>query len=379
MGNCVKLDYTGDMRRITTTFGFEFDKDDYDKIIKPASLVHKENEHTLKQTKNMEDSTMKKTTQLTKTTIWNQLYKHSPEENIEILKEWINKYKPTLKWAIPVISIYAAYRILNSKNSNLTVENIDSECKKKLGFNLDFLKDKKALNELMVLGGLSAGAYAAIKAVSTIYQKDDETDVSVEKIEVGMDKLDGISKKFGFLQPKTEALLPIATSVIIVYVMTQKPKWFEVVKDKADKVCGNLSTRPSVYLEIAKLFIADKLNIDLNNKEDAQKFKNFALLGVIIGIGMLIYGKKNFGDKAVLNDGDAKNERNEELEAFISQLLSIMQKLLPTAFAGVTTFLVTKHILKSKKNDDVVFVEVIEENSSEETEENDKFSSEETE
>lgn len=286
---------------------------------------------------------MKKTTQLTKTTIWNQLYKHSPEENIEILKEWINKYKPTLKWAIPVISIYAAYRILNSKNSNLTVENIDSECKKKLGFNLDFLKDKKALNELMVLGGLSAGAYAAIKAVSTIYQKDDETDVSVEKIEVGMDKLDGISKKFGFLQPKTEALLPIATSVIIVYVMTQKPKWFEVVKDKADKVCGNLSTRPSVYLEIAKLFIADKLNIDLNNKEDAQKFKNFALLGVIIGIGMLIYGKKIFGDKAVLNDGDAKNERNEELEAFISQLLSIMQKLLPTAFAGVTTFLVTKH------------------------------------
>lgn len=379
MGNCVKLDYTGDMRRITTTFGFEFDKDDYDKIIKPASLVHKENEHTLKQTKNMEDSTMKKTTQLTKTTIWNQLYKHSPEENIEILKEWINKYKPTLKWAIPVISIYAAYRILNSKNSNLTVENIDSECKKKLGFNLDFLKDKKALNELMVLGGLSAGAYAAIKAVSTIYQKDDETDVSVEKIEVGMDKLDGISKKFGFLQPKTEALLPIATSVIIVYVMTQKPKWFEVVKDKADKVCGNLSTRPSVYLEIAKLFIADKLNIDLNNKEDAQKFKNFALLGVIIGIGMLIYGKKIFGDKAVLNDGDTKNERNEELEAFISQLLSIMQKLLPTAFAGVTTFLVTKHILKSKKNDDVVFVEVIEENSSEETEENDKFSSEETE
>ena len=165
MGNCVKLDYTGDMRRITTTFGFEFDKDDYDKIIKPASLVHKENEHTLKQTKNMEDSTMKKTTQLTKTTIWNQLYKHSPEENIEILKEWINKYKPTLKWAIPVISIYAAYRILNSKNSNLTVENIDSECKKKLGFNLDFLKDKKALNELMVLGGIATGAYVSINVI----------------------------------------------------------------------------------------------------------------------------------------------------------------------------------------------------------------------
>ena len=394
--NCVKLGDKGDKRHMTITFGFEFDKDDYNRIVKPALLARKEkeleereatlelketelesreaiirqNETILKQTKNMEDSTMEKTTQstqVTKTTIWDQLYKHAPEENVEILKEWASKYKPTLKWAVPVLSIYAAYRILNSRDSNLTVENIDGECEKKLGFSLDLLKDKKALSELMVLGGLSAGAYAAIKAVSAIYKKDDETDVSVEEIEAGMDKLDGVSKKFGWIQPKTEALLPIATSVIIVYVMTQKPKWFEVVKDKASKLGGNLSTRASVYLEMAKLFVADKLHIDLNNEEDAQKFKKFALLGAIVGVGALVYGKKIFGDKAVSEDGEAKNERNEKLEAFISQVLSIMEKLMPTAFAGATTYLVTKHVLKAKE--DVVDVEANEESSSEEAEE----------
>ena len=379
--NCVKLGDAGDKRHMTITLGFEFDKDDYDRIVKPALLARKEKEleereatlelkeaeldsrEAIKQTKNMEDSTMEKTT---KTTIWDQLYKHSPEENVGILKEWANKYKPTLKWAVPVLSIYAAYRILNSKDSNLTVENIDGECERKLGFSLDLLKDKKALSELMILGGLSATAYAAIKAVSAIYKKDDETDVSVEEIEAGMDKLDGVSKKFGFIQPKTEALLPIATSVIIVYVMTQKPKWFEVVKDKASKLGGNLSTRASVYLDMAKLFVADKLHIDLNNEEDAQKFKKFALLGAIVGVGALIYGKKIFGDKAVSEDGEAKNERNEKLEAFISQILSIMESLLPTAFAGATTFLVTKHVLKAE---DVVDVEANEEASPEEAKE----------
>ena len=389
--NCVKLGDEGDNRHMTFTFGFEFDREDYYKFAKVAILARKEkelkereatlelkeaelesreaiirqNETILKQT--MEDSTMEKTTQVTRTSIWEQLYKHAPEENVEILKEWANKYKPTLKWAVPVISIYAAYRILNSRDSNLTVENIDGECENKLGFSLDLLKDKKALSELMVLGGLSAGAYAAIKAISAIYKKDDETDVSVEEIEAGMDKLDGVSKKFGWIQPKTEALLPIATSVIIVYVMTQKPKWFEVVKDKASKLGGNLSTRASVYLEMAKLFVADKLHIDLNNEEDAQKFKKFALLGAIVGVGALVYGKKIFGDKAVSEDGEAKNERNEKLEAFISQVLSIMEKLMPTAFAGATTFLVTKHVLKAKE--DVVDVEANEEASPEEAEE----------
>lgn len=394
--NCVKLGDAGDKRHMTITFGFEFEEYDYNRIVKPALLARKEkeleereatlelketeldsreaiirqNESILKQRKNMEDSTMEKTTQttqVTRTTIWDQLYKHAPEENVEILKEWANKYKPTLKWVIPVISIYAAYRILNSKDSNLTVENIDGECERKLGFSLDLLKDKKALSELMVLGGLTAGAYAAIKAVSAIYKKDDETDVSVEEIEAGMDKLDGTAKKFKWIQPQTEAMLPIATSVIIVYVMTQKPKWFEIVKEKANKLSGNLSARASVYLNMAKLFITDTLHINLDTEEDAQKFKKFAVLGAIVGIGALVYGKKIFGDKAVSEDGEAKDERNENLEAFISQVLSIMESLLPTAFAGATTFLVTKHVLKAKK--DVVDVEANEEASPEEAEE----------
>ncbi len=310
---------------------------------------------TKKTTKNKEESSMEKTT------IWEQLYEHAPKENVEIAKEWAKKYKPTLKWAIPVVSIYAAYRILNSKSSNLTIENIDGECEKKLGFGLDFLKDKNALRELMVLGGLSAGAYAAIKTVSAIYKKDDESDLSVEDVEEGMNKLDGAAKKFNWIQPKTEAMLPLATSVIIVYVMTQKLKWFECVKDKANKICGDLSIRATVYLDMAKLFIADKLHIDLNNEEEAQKFKKFVFLAAVVGVGALIYGTKIFGDKAV-SDENAKSETDEKLEAFVSQVLSIMEKLLPTAFAGATTFLVTKHVLKAKE--DVVDVEVNEESSS---------------
>ena len=109
---------------------------------------------------------------MAKTTIWEQLYEHSPKENIDIAKEWVSKYKPTLKWVVPVLAIYSAYRILNSKNSGFDVSNIYSEGKKKLGFGLESLKDKEALNQLMVLGGLSATAYAAIKGISSIYGKD---------------------------------------------------------------------------------------------------------------------------------------------------------------------------------------------------------------
>lgn len=379
-----KLGKNGDGRHIKLTLGFKFNKKEYDSVTgrtnndRPKEVYYvahdvrtkkvycvtnkdtvkaikydpksasktkqatiKENQPTLQKQEKREESNMKKTT------IWEQLYEHSPKENVEILKEWADKYKPTLQWALPVVSIYGAYRILNSKNSKLTVDNIDDECNKKLGFTLDALKDKKVLNELLVLGGLSAGAYTAIKAASVIYNTDDK-EVDIEDVEESMDKLDGARKKFQWIQPKTEAMLPVAVSVIIVYVMTQKPAWFEYVKLKAERLGGNFSTRARVYFDLAKLFVADKFKIDLNNEEDCQKAKKFLFLAGIVGIGCILYGKKILSKDT---SEEEKTEKNDKFKEFISQVLYIMKKLMPTAFAGMSTFLVTKKLMDKSELD----------------------------
>ncbi len=337
---------------------FKFDPQEYSSLLnlfkeerkrEKEQLLHKEFKEKMKTEKEQQVKENKEETTV-KTTIWNQLYEHSPKENVEIAKKWAEKYKDTLKWVIPVVSIYSAYRILNSKKSGLTIDNIDKECQKKLGFKLEALKDKKVLGELMVLGGLSAGAYTAIKAVSAIYNKNTEDELSVEEIEDGMEKLDGARKKFGWIQPKTEAMLPVAVSVVIVYVMTQKPAWFESIKNKASRIIGDLSCRTSVYLDMAKLFVANKLNVNLDNPEEAEKFKKFALLATIVGIGVILYGRKILGKRANM-EGENERKCNEKLEKFITQLLSIMEKMLPSAFAGISTFLITRKVLKA---DDVV-------------------------
>ena len=326
---------------------FKFRDQEYLSALQEVDKKSKEERKTEKEQQVKEN---KEKTTMEKTTIWNQLYEHSPKENVEIAKKWAEKYKDTLKWVIPVVSIYSAYRILNSKKSGLTIDNIDKECQKKLGFKLEALKDKKVLGELMVLGGVSAGAYAAIKAVSAIYNKNTEDKLSVEEIEDGMEKLDGARKKFGWIQPKTEAMLPVAVSVVIVYVMTQKPAWFESIKNKASRIIGDLSCRTSVYLDMAKLFVANKLNVNLDNPEEAEKFKKFALLATIVGIGVILYGRKILGKRAN-TEGENETKGNEKLEKFITQLLSIMKKMLPSAFAGISTFLITRKVLKA---DDVV-------------------------
>lgn len=375
--NYAKIGDKTDHRNLVIPFGLMFEQSEYDEITEQESEHISEKEPEIPKNKdnlqnkevkqNKEDSTMKKTT------IWSQLYEHSPKENIGIAKQWAEKYKKTLKWAVPVASIYAAYRILNSKKCELTIDNIDKECTSKLGFSLDSLKNKKSLSELMVLGGLSAGAYAAIKAMSTIYGKDTD-EVSVEDIETGMEKLDVARKKFGWIQPKTEAMLPVAVSVIIVYVMTQKPEWFEKLKNKAEKISNGFLCRTGVYMDMAKLFVADKLNVDLDNEEEKNKFKKFALLATIVGIGVVLYGKNILGNKAT----SSKDEESKTLKKFISQIISIMEKLMPTAFAGLTTFLVTKKFLKPDETEETVdgaYTEVSEEdedlsNETPDTEEN---------
>ncbi len=314
----------GDGHNISIPFGFEFDEEEY------YAIVGKNKK---------EGSIMKKAT-----TIWEQLYKHSPEENVQIAKEWAGKYKPTLKWAVPVVTIYAAYRILNSKNSGITVRNVEKFSNKNLGFAFESLKDKKALNHLMQWGKVTVGAYAAMKAASAIYQTTNPKDLSVEQVEDGMEKLEGVKNKFGFIQPKTEALLPVAVSVIIVYIMTQKPAWFETVKGKASNLAGDISAKTEVYSDIIKLFLADKLHIDLEDEEEVQKAKKFAFLAVVIGVSVLLYGKKVIGAK---DDDDKKTSAFiNQMQSFMAQVIGVMKKLMPTAFAGLATWLVSKKILE---------------------------------
>lgn len=327
----------GDGYHIAIPFGFEFEESEYFAIVDRKEESKSETSTKIKK----EDNMMK-----TVTTIWEQLYKHSPEENVNIAKEWAAKYRPTLKWAVPVVTIYAAYRILNSKDSKFNIENIAAFSQENLGFTLDSLKDKKALKQLMVLGGMSAGAYAAIKTISTIYNSNNPKDISVEQVEDCMDKLDGARKSFGWIQPKTEALLPVAVSVIIIYVMTQKPAWFETLKSKTSSLAGNLSCRAEVYLDMLKLFAADKLKLDLENEEEMQKVKKLAFLALIVGVSIALYGKKVISAKA--DKDDKTSSITIQMQNFVQQVIGIMKKLMPTAFAGATAWLVSKHLLLSE-------------------------------
>lgn len=158
--NCLicALDEPSRSRQKKITLGFEFDTAVFEllsKVSRMESLLQelaelksglkKEEENMMNHVANNKEGNMA-------TSIFSQLYHHSPEENVGIVKDWVEKYKPTLKWAVPVLTIYGAYRILNNKNSGLTVDNIDTVSSEKLGFSFDSVKDKKSLKHLMVLG-----------------------------------------------------------------------------------------------------------------------------------------------------------------------------------------------------------------------------------
>lgn len=267
-----------------------------------------------------------------------QIYEHSPKENVELIKEFLKKYKGTLKWLVPVVSIYGAYRVLNAKDAKLNVSNLNKNCKKELGFEFDILNDKKVLKELVAFGGVVSGAYALTKVFDST---DKPEELSVEEIEGKMDSVEEAHQKFAWIQPKAEKLMPVATSVLVVYVLTQKPQWYEKVKDKVVAITGDASAKAGVYIEMAKLFIASKLNIDLDDEVQAKKFKTFALLAATIGLCAFLYGKGVFNTE----EDQSFMEKNPQLKAFIEQAKEIMEKILPTAFSAVTTYMVTKHII----------------------------------
>lgn len=243
-----------------------------------------------------------------------------------------------MKWLVPVVSIYGAYRVLNAKDAKLNVSNLNKNCKKELGFEFDILNDKKVLKELVAFGGVVSGAYALTKVFDST---DKPEELSVEEIEGKMDSVEEAHQKFAWIQPKAEKLMPVAASVLVVDVLTQKPQWYEKVKDKVVAITGDASAKAGVYIEMAKLFIASKLNIDLDDEAQAKKFKTFALLAAIIGLCAFLYGKGVFNTE----EDQSFMEKNPQLKAFIEQAKKIMEKILPTAFSAVTTYMVTKHII----------------------------------
>ena len=308
-----RLGDEGDGRHMQVPFGLVYDKEEY------FSILNKEN--------SMEDR------------FFERLGRYA-QEKFEIAKNWLEKYKSTLQWAVPVVSIYAAYQILKSPAFSTRLEKLGNECEEKLGFTLEPLKDKKALRELMVLGGATATAYAAIKGVSSIFKTDE--DITSESIEEGMGQLEKIHKKFSWITPKTEKLLPVAISVLIFYMMTMEKKADKV--ETVKEIAKNLTTTIAVYADLAKCFVADQMKVDLDDKEEVQKLKRFAILAGVAMIGMFLYGSKTTGE-----DEEKKADGKDK---FFSQLLDIMKKLMPTVFAGTASYLVAKNLLSKKYAED---------------------------
>lgn len=370
-----------DCRYIPIRLIIGYDEDEYKKEIKSTQLENKEagrekgitssqlevdkteqeetSDNTQLQDKfEKEDFAMGEITN--KNSILTQLYEKSPKENLEIVRTFAKKYEPALKWVIPVAAIYGAYRILNSDEFDLSVNNIADTCEKKIGFKMEPLQDKKALKELMVLGGLSAGAYGAVKAFSAIFGDKEAKDISAEDVEAGMDQLDSISKKFAWIQPKTENLLPIAFSVIFVYVALHRPQFTGKFADKVRNLTEDFQIKMSTYTELAKYFIQDKFNLDLSDEEEQKKVKICALLVAMIGIFAFLYGKKVLGgDKE--NTGESEYADTKSVEAFVEQAKLVIKKVAPTVYTTLITLLASKKILMLSEYEEEVASEEEEE------------------
>lgn len=321
------------------TFGFEFEPSEY---FKYADVQKHEDG---KATKMKEDTMMTEITK--KTSIKSQLWEKSPKENFEIFTAWAEKYKPVLRWAIPVATVYGAYRILNSGEFDLSVNNIADTCEKQLGFKVEFLENRRALKELMVLGGLSAGAYGAMKAVTGILGAKEEKDYSIEEVEAGMNQLESVSKKFAWIQPKTEDMLPIALSVIMVYVALHKPNSNSKLVSKARVLTENIRIRFDTYIELVKLFITDKFKMDLSVEEDQKKLRICGFLVGFMAIIVFLYGKKALeGKKTSVEEQEKPKKQESSLENYSKQIKEILKKVAPTIYTTLFTFLASKKILE---------------------------------
>ena len=92
------------------------------------------------------------------------------------------------------------------------------------------------------------------------------------------------------------------------------------------------------------------------------------MLSAVVGVGAFLYGKGVFNMK----DDESFMDKNPQVKEFIEQTKAIMEKILPTAFSAVTTYMVTKHIIDGEEEQ--AFEDEDKENKEdEEYEENSKF------
>lgn len=307
--------------------------------------------------------------------ILKQFYYHSPEENIKIFNEWAEQYKPVLRWAVPVVSIYAAYQILNSQN-NISIKNLESICQENFGFVIEPLRDKKRLRQLSVLGKSTAAAYTAMKVASSIFTESDVKNLSKQEVEESLTNLEKLKSKFSFLQPTTEDLLPVALSIITVFVVTNKDSIFEskkipqFLRDFAE----NISATIEVYSSLASSFIKEKFNIDLSTEKGKQKLKTFCLFATIILLGVFLYGKRILQNRKLDDELPSENVP-EGIKQFVSHLISIMKKLAPSAFAILVSFLVANFECDKALLEDIMDDDTITENTVDVTSQNDNENS----
>ena len=259
------------------------------------------------------------------------LYNKSPKENLGQFYKVIDSHKDTLKWVFPVAAIWAAWKILKKMNADPST--LATESKNKLGVVLDGLDNKRLLKDLMFYGSLIATGGIAINLL-----KNKNQELSIEALEEGINSIEKKRDKFKFLQPKIETLFPIAISVIIFALMTQKPAWFENIKNTVKGTTGNLWEAIQRWIEIPKLYIADKLNIDLSDEQTIKKFKKFVLLAAVMVCIVFLYAK-----------GKNVSQIDEKLKKVTGQIINLMKKIMPTVFAGICTYLIAKGILR--KND----------------------------
>jgi len=324
--------------------GFEYYSSDYIEAIERAKKeeLEKKRKEEMERAKRTNTSATEVKAPVTdnKMKLWTKLIDQSPKQNFHEALDWVKAHETTFKWAVPVVSIFVAYKILNSEKGQITIDNVNNIAKEKLGVSLDSLQNKKALKRLMEIGGVCAAVYGAYEFFNRDKKPDD--------VEATMEALEKVSQENRFLGKQAEKLLPVATSVIIVYLMTQQPKWLPS-KDQVTEVIKFVPSKVRTYGGLFLGEAAERFGIDTDDEEMMHKVRIFAFLGLVVAAIVLFYGVK-----MIKKRDEAKFTKMEEnMKAFVQQILAIMKALIPTAFSSVATILVTRKVLEMSDLEDV--------------------------
>jgi len=260
----------------------------------------------------------------------------------------VGKNKGTIKWIIAIGGIYGAYQILKSKETKLSIDNIESKCKEYFGFTFEPIKNNETIQNFMKVAVSYGVTYFSTKMILQAFAvKATTEDISQEDIEKGVKEIDAVRKN-NLFPNKIEELLPIAISIIVIFLMTNPldDDKIQALKDKFNEVTGDFGYKIEAFVDIAKSFIAQKLDLDLSEEEDKEKFKKFSRLAIILCILIFLYGTK------VLSNKDVKE--NSSMQSFIKQLATLTKNVAPSAFAVIVAILVQNKLAKEEDFADIM-------------------------